>query len=115
MNLSIGVTMHPLLSGASLLFDAVVIVFRGAEVEAVGIGNSLARMRNTIRQVEAEIDWLYQFLRSTKVPPACEMRAFSRLAPTLSSSATAGTLSDICKARRAVTVPWNVRSKFSGA
>ena len=34
---------------------------------------------------------------STSVPPACEMRAFSRLAPTPSSSATAGTLSDSCK------------------
>ena len=52
---------------------------------------------------------------STSVPPACEIRAFSRLAPTPSSSATAGTLSDNCKARRAVTVPWKVRSKFSGA
>ena len=42
-------------------------------------------------------------------------RAVKRLAPTLSSTATAGTLSDICKARRTDTVPWKVRSKFSGA
>ena len=42
-------------------------------------------------------------------------RVVRRLAPTFSSSETAGTLSDICNALRTVTVPWNVRSKFSGA
>ncbi len=52
---------------------------------------------------------------STSEPPACDSRAVKRLAPTLSSTATAGTLSDSCSARRTVTVPWNVRSKFSGA
>jgi hypothetical protein len=43
------------------------------------------------------------------------MRAVSRLARTASSTATAGTLSDICSALRTETVPWKVRSKFSGA
>ena len=43
---------------------------------------------------------------STSVAPACDMRAFNRLAPTPSSSATAGTLSEACSARRTVTVPW---------
>ena len=52
---------------------------------------------------------------STSAPPACASRAVKRLAPTPSSSATAGTLSDSCSARRTVTVPWKVRSKFSGA
>ena len=36
-------------------------------------------------------------------------------APILSSTATAGTLSDICSALRTATVPWKLRSKFSGA
>ena len=52
---------------------------------------------------------------STSVAPAWASRAVSRLAPTRSSTATAGTLSDNCSARRTVTVPWKVRSKFSGA
>ena len=52
---------------------------------------------------------------STRVPPAWLRRAVKRLAPTLSSTATAGTFNDICRARRTVTVPWKVRSKFSGA
>ncbi len=52
---------------------------------------------------------------STSDAPACEIRALRRLAPTPSSNATAGTLSDSCSARRAVTAPWNVMSKFSGA
>ena len=46
-------------------------------------------------------------------PPA-PRRAISRLGPTASSTATAGTFSDNCSARRTVTVPWKVRSKFSG-
>ena len=43
---------------------------------------------------------------SANDPPACSSRAAKRLAPTLSSTATAGTFSESCKARRTVTVPW---------
>jgi len=43
------------------------------------------------------------------------MRAVRRLAWIASSKVTAGTLSDIWSALRTDTVPWNVKSKFSGA
>jgi hypothetical protein len=52
---------------------------------------------------------------STRSPPAWRSRAVKRPAPILSSTATAGTLSDICSALRTATVPWKLRSKFSGA
>ena len=52
---------------------------------------------------------------STSAPPACSSRAVKRLAPILSSTATAGTFNDSCNALRTVTVPWKLRSKFSGA
>jgi hypothetical protein len=48
-------------------------------------------------------------------PPAWDSRAVSREGPTRSSNATAGTLSDNCSALRTGTMPWKVRSKFSGA
>ena len=52
---------------------------------------------------------------SSSGAPAWARRATSRLGPTASSTATAGTFSDNCSARRTVTVPWKVKSKFSGA
>ena len=51
---------------------------------------------------------------SAIVAPPCRSRAMKRAGPTSARSSTAGTLSDSCSARRAVTVPWKARSKFSG-
>ncbi len=47
-------------------------------------------------------------------PPPPRRRAANRAGPIADRSSIAGTFSESCSARRAVTVPWNVRSKFSG-